>query len=97
MNLDRDFCIIINDFGRNGVAFVETAPADANYDRAVDDIVTGQYENVRAVIMFNPAERMCRDVTEDILREVECRREAERFDDDCFGGELADERHGRAA
>jgi hypothetical protein len=64
VNLDQDFCSILASFDRNGSAFLETAPADATFDRAVKDIIDGQVESVVAVVQFNPVEWHSRDVTD---------------------------------
>jgi hypothetical protein len=78
MNLDKQFVLIINDYGPHGVAFAETGLADATFERACEDLHSGQFSNPRAVIEFNPVEGRCRDITEEVMEVVrEWRDEAE--------------------
>jgi hypothetical protein len=68
--LDRDFCIVLADFGQGGQAFLETEPRDATFERAVADIIEGQVDRVVAVVQLNPSEGWSRDVTEDTAQAV---------------------------
>jgi hypothetical protein len=70
MNLDRSFFAIVCRHARQDF-LVERSLADAT-SRAVtvQDILTGQVEDVRRVIEFNPVEGTARDASEDIAREV---------------------------
>ena len=44
--------------------------ADMRKQILVNDIRNGQYEQVKAVLEFNPAEGWCNDITEDVLSEA---------------------------
>jgi hypothetical protein len=78
INLDKMFVLIINDYHPHGIAFAETGLADATFQRACEDIASGQYGGVRAVIEFNPVEGTSRDITEEVMEVVrEWRDEAE--------------------
>jgi hypothetical protein len=70
LNLDKMFVVIVNDFGPHGIAFVETGLADATFEKACEDLHSGQFSNPRAVIEFNPVEGRCRDITEEVMEVV---------------------------
>jgi hypothetical protein len=76
MNLDKQFVLVINEFGKYGLAFVETGLADATFEKACEDIHSGQFSNPRAVIEFNPVEGRCRDITEEVMEVVREMNEA---------------------
>lgn len=58
------------DFGRLGLAFVEI-DRDRNSRRAViEDIGAGEYRDVVTVLEANPVTGGCRDVTDEIMGEV---------------------------
>lgn len=58
------------DFGRHGKAFVETDRDRNSRAQVIRNIVEGQVENVLKVLEIFEDEGTCRDVTEDIAREV---------------------------
>jgi hypothetical protein len=62
--------IVLDDFGRAGRAYRETAEEDADFHTVVDDLMTGQFNNPVQVIAFNIAEGWSRDVSEDVARGV---------------------------
>jgi hypothetical protein len=62
--------IVLDDFGKAGRAYRETAEEDASLGSVVDDILSGQFNNPVRVVAFNSAEGWSRDVSEDIAREV---------------------------
>jgi hypothetical protein len=76
MNLDKMFVLIINDYGPHGIAFAETGLADATFEKACEDLHSGQFSNPRAVIEFNPVEGRCRDITEEVMEVVREMNEA---------------------
>jgi len=65
-----DVYLVEDDFGRHGVAFVETDKAEADRETIVRNFLTGQYNRPLRVVAFNVDERWCRDVSEDIAIEV---------------------------
>ncbi|WP_439357849.1 hypothetical protein [Bradyrhizobium sp. DASA03007] len=73
--LDKDFYLVLEDF-RGGAAFRET---DEGIDRAtlINDLLSGEYDQVLRVVAFNPVEGWSRDASEDIARELERRIAAE--------------------
>ncbi|UWU89358.1 hypothetical protein [Bradyrhizobium sp. CB1015] len=69
--LDKDFYIVLQDF-QGGAAFRETDEG-IDYPTLIQDLLSGQYENVLRVVVFNPAEGWSRDASEDIARNLERR------------------------
>jgi hypothetical protein len=55
---------------KDGAYLPERKLSDLDRATVIKDIADGQYEGLTQVIEFNPAEGICRDVTEDIAREV---------------------------
>jgi hypothetical protein len=77
LNLDKMFVLIVNDYGPHGIAFAETGLADATFEKACEDLHSGQFSNPRAVIEFNPVEGRCRDITEEVMDVVREMAEAD--------------------
>jgi hypothetical protein len=65
-----DVYLVEDDFGRHGVAYVETDKADADRETIVGNFLSGQYSRPLRVIAFNVDEGSCREVSEDIAVEV---------------------------
>jgi hypothetical protein len=70
IDLDKMFVLIVNDYGPHGIAFAETGLADATFEKACEDLHSGQFSNPRAVIEFNPIEGTSRDITEEVMEVV---------------------------
>jgi hypothetical protein len=66
----------MNDFGRLGIAYVETDAAEGDRATIIENILTRQYSYPLRVVAFNTHEGWSRDVTEDIAREVLSRSES---------------------
>jgi hypothetical protein len=62
--------LVLDDHGKNGPAYDETEPAEADRETAIRNFLSGQYSNALRVIAFNTAEGWSRDVSEDIAGEV---------------------------
>ena len=62
--------LVLNDHGKHGLAYDETAPAEADRETIIRNFLSGQYSNALRVIAFNTAEGWSRDVSEDIAGEV---------------------------
>jgi hypothetical protein len=67
---DQMLYFVKADFGRLGKAFVETDPDRNSRLQVVADIFTGEIRSALQVLECNPVEGTCRDVTEDIARDV---------------------------
>ncbi|WP_428647787.1 hypothetical protein [Roseibium sp.] len=66
LNLDTSFFSVVCELG--GDLYVpETDLQDMTWKRIVADIRSGQFERVKAVLEFNPAEGWCNDVTGDVM------------------------------
>jgi hypothetical protein len=61
--------LVLNDY-KTGLAYVETAPAEADRETIIRNFLSGQYSNALRVVAFNTAEGWSRDVSEDIAGEV---------------------------
>ena len=68
--------IVLDDFGKAGRVYRETAEEETTLGSVVDDLLTGQFNNPVRVVAFNTSEGWSRDVSEDVAREV-VRRVAE--------------------
>jgi len=67
--LDKDFYLVLDDF-RAGPSFRETDEG-ITYIKLIDDLLTGQYDNVLRVVAFNPVEGWSRDASEDVANALE--------------------------
>ncbi len=61
---------VLADFGKAGIAWVERSVNDADRKTTVADITSGQWGDVMTILECNPAENICNDVTEELLREA---------------------------
>jgi hypothetical protein len=63
--------IVLDDFGKSGRVYRETAEDEATLlGSVVDGLLTGQFNKPVRVVAFNTSEGWSRDVTEDAAREV---------------------------
>jgi hypothetical protein len=62
--------IALDDYGKAGRVYRETAEEEANLESVIDDLLTGQFNNPVRVVAFNTSDGWSRDVSEDIAREV---------------------------
>jgi hypothetical protein len=68
---------VLDDFGTAGRTYRETDESDARFESAVNNLLTGQFNNPVRVVAFNAAERWSGEVSEDVSREA-VKRAAER-------------------
>lgn len=73
LNLDRMSYLILECDRAGNIWIAEREWADMDRATTVDDIASGQFENLVSVIEFNPVEHGSRDVTEDFASEVAAR------------------------
>ena len=66
----RDTYLVLEDLGRFGRVWRETAEADANHETLIRDLLDDQYSRPRRIVAFNTAEGWSRDVTVDIADEL---------------------------
>ena len=69
-SLNEDVHFVLCDFGRAGLAYVETDPAEADATTVVQNLLNGQYERPLRVIALNADEGWSRDVSEAIAAKV---------------------------
>jgi hypothetical protein len=62
--------IVLDDFGKAGRAYRETAEEAADFETVIDDLMAGQFNNPVRVIAFNSSEGWSRDVSEDVARQL---------------------------
>jgi len=74
--LDKDFYLVLEDF-KAGPSFRETDEG-VTYITLIDDLLTGQYDNVLRVVAFNPVEGWSRDASETVAEALETHIIAER-------------------
>jgi hypothetical protein len=65
---DLELHFVLCDFGALGIAYVETAPTEADRDTIIRNMMSGEYDHPLHVIAANPAKGWARDVSEDIAR-----------------------------
>jgi hypothetical protein len=66
----EDYYIVLNRFGRHGVAFAETDLDRANHETTISDLMSGQHSDPLRVIMFNPETSRSENVSHAIAQEV---------------------------
>ena len=66
----QDTYLVLDDLGRFGRVWRETAEADANHETIIRDLLDDQYSRPTRIIAFNTAEGWSRDVTVDIADEL---------------------------
>ena len=74
-----DTYLVLEDLGRFGRVWRETAEADANHETLIRDLLDDQYSRPTRIVAFNTAEGWSRDVTVDIADEL--RRRFPEYDD----------------
>lgn len=70
MPADQMLYFVKADFGRLGMVFLETDPDRNSRVQVIADIASGEIRNPNTVLECNPVEGTCRDVTEDVARDV---------------------------
>ena len=70
---DVDVYLVLDDFGTLGRAYRETAEEEGDKELVIRLLMDGQFNNPVRIVAFNTAEGWSRDVTEDIVREIQDR------------------------
>ena len=86
-SLDVDVHLVLCDFGRSGLAYVETDPTKADATTIVRNLLQGQYERPVRVVALNADEGWAQDVSENIAAKI--REVAQREGRDLTGGTRA--------
>ncbi len=90
-SLDVDVHLVLCDFGRSGLAYVETDPTKADATTIVRNLLQGQYERPVRVVALNADEGWARDVSENIAAKI---REVAQRDQSCRKPRNHRSRHG---
>ena len=69
-SLDADVHLVLCRFGRTGLAYVETDPAEADATTVVQNLLHGRYAHPLRVIALNVDEGWSQDVSEAMARKV---------------------------
>jgi hypothetical protein len=67
---DRNFYLVINNYGNWGAPFSETDVDKADLETVNGDLMSGQYSDPVRVVAFNTAEHCAEDASEDVAREI---------------------------
>jgi hypothetical protein len=67
---DQTVYLVVEDFGRNGSAYVETDVERADLESVISYLLSGQYSNPIRVVAFNTAEGWSQDASEDVAQEL---------------------------
>jgi hypothetical protein len=67
---DATVHIVLDDFGKAGRSYRETAEEAADLNTVVDDLIAGQFNNPVRVIAFNVSEGWSRDVSDHVAWEM---------------------------
>lgn len=67
---DQNIYLVLNNFGRHGMAFIETDPNCADFETTVADLISCQYSEPLRVVVFNTIEDRAADVSRDIASEI---------------------------
>jgi hypothetical protein len=69
--------IVLDDFGKLGLAYRETDPRVADLETLIDDLISGQYNKPRSVVAFETESNWSEDVTADVAHEIRLKSEIE--------------------
>ena len=69
-SLDADVHLVLCDFGRAGLAYVETDPMEADATAIVRNLLRGEYGRHLRIIAINAEEGWSRDVSESIAGKI---------------------------
>jgi hypothetical protein len=86
-SLDADIHLVLCRFGRAGLAYIETDPAEADATTVVQNLLRGRYGQPLRVVALNVDEGWSKDVSEAMALKV--RELAEREDMELTEGTLA--------
>lgn len=86
-SLDADIHLVLCRFGRAGLAYIETDPAEADATTVVQNLLHGRYGQPLRVVALNVDEGWSQDVSEAMARKV--LEIAERDDYELTEGTLA--------
>ena len=71
--IDRDVCMVLDDFGPIGRAWSEINVEDTDFETVITNLLDGRFSNPIRVVAFNTAEGWSRDVSEVVALELRVR------------------------
>src|SRR6478736_2597418 len=74
-SLDADIHLVLCRFGRAGLAYVETDPAEADATTVIQNLLYGRYGEPLRVVALNVSESWSRDVSEAMAYRVRTERD----------------------
>ena len=66
--IDRDTCLVLDDFGPIGRAWSEIDVEDTDFETVITNLLDGRFSNPISVVAFNTAEGWSRDVSEEVAQ-----------------------------
>ena len=70
---DQTVYLVMDDLGRLGPVWREADVSATDYETVIQDMLSGQYKDPIGVFAFNALEGWCRNVSEDVARELRIR------------------------
>src|SRR5947209_20542378 len=71
--IDRDTCLVLDDFGPIGRAWSEIDVEDTDFETVITNLLDGRFNNPVRVVAFNTAEGWSRDISEVVALELRVR------------------------
>src|SRR5215213_1600166 len=71
--VDRDVCLVLDDFGPIGRAWSENNVEDTDFETVITNLLDGRFSNPIRVVAFITAEGWSRDVSQDVALELRVR------------------------
>ena len=68
--IDRDVCLVLDDFGPIGRAWSEINVEDTDFETVITNLLDGRFSNPIRVVAFNTAEGWSRDISEVVALEL---------------------------
>ena len=73
---DGPLYFVLKDFGRHGTAFIETDPEANSREDIIDDLASGELDDVLQVIAVDIESGIARDVTHEFMTAAELKATA---------------------
>ena len=71
--IDRDICLVLDDFGPIGGAWSEINVEDTDFETVITNLLDGRFSNPISVVAFNTAEGWSRDISDVVAMELRVR------------------------
>jgi hypothetical protein len=87
---DQNIYLVEDCYGKRGCVWRETDAHKTDRESVILDLLEGQYFDPRRIVMFNTAEHVADDISEDIARELQTRCDAQLRDVPSFLQQFVD-------